>query len=309
MQFQQSNLPSVSLPWARQVEQGVNAALDAIGRGLNQSNNTNDAQSANLALMGQKLGNLQSLVNNLNMSASNITPGTFGAGVVVPASNIVGNIGNTLVGNASSNGTGVFNGGLYSTDAYSFNMSGTRVAGWHQIDGHIGTASSSRRFKTNIVDSLLSSPERAEALLKIMAVHYNYIAEVAKRDAPDSPDYVGPDFHVHTEVGMIAEDLHEAGFWEFVIYEHEPIYATMPVLDEAGNPELDADGNTVTQQVVTGDKLKLNEDGDAIPNSIHYEIFSVGVLAVTQYLNHKLITQQAAIDSMDDRISKLEGNS
>lgn len=306
MIFQQSNLPSVALPWAKQVESAISALLDSVGVGFNQQNNALSGQAANLSLMGQKLGNLQTIVNNLSISASQVTSGTFGAGVILPGGQISGTIPNTvtgtLTGSASTGSTGRFDGGLYSTDAYSFNMTGTRVAGWHQIDGHIGTASSSRRFKTNIVSSLLSDPDRAEKLLQIMTVHYNYIAEVEKRDNKDSVDYVGPEFHVHTEVGMIAEDLHEAGFWEFVIYEHEPVYTKTGVVDGDGNPILDDNGQQITQNVISGDQLKRDESGEPIPAGIHYEIFSVAVLAVTQYLNKKYA-------ALEDRVAALEGNS
>ncbi|TFD51949.1 tail fiber domain-containing protein [Cryobacterium sp. Hh11] len=159
---------------------------------------------------------------------------------------------------AVSGTTGTFNTGLYSTDAYSFNITGTRVSGWHQSDGHIGTASSSERYKTNIAPANIDPL----AVLSIGVKHYNYIAEVAKRDDSLSPDYVGPDYKVHVEVGAIAEELHAAGLWEFVVYERTP------------------DGN-----------LLRDSSGGPIPEGIHYQMFSVAVLSAAQYLN-KLVAQQ-----------------
>ena len=171
--------------------------------------------------------------------------------------------GSAVTGNVSATGTvsgttGTFNTGLYSTDAYSFNITGTRVSGWHQSDGHIGTASSSERYKTNIVPANIDPL----AVLSIGVKHYNYIAEVAKRDDALSPDYVGPSHKVHVEVGAIAEELHAAGLWEFVVYERAP------------------DGN-----------LLRDASGGPIPEGIHYQMFSIAVLSAAQYLN-KLATQQ-----------------
>jgi hypothetical protein len=100
------------------------------------------------------------------------------------------------------------------------------------------------------------------AVLSIGVKHYNYIAEVAKRDDALSPNYVGPDHKVHVEVGAIAEELHAAGLWEFVVYERA------------------LDGN-----------LLRDASGCPIPEGIHYQMFSVAVLAAAQYLN-KLATQQ-----------------
>jgi hypothetical protein len=160
---------------------------------------------------------------------------------------------------AVNGNTGRFDGGLFSVAAYSTIISGTRVANWTQNDGTIGTSPSSARFKTNIVDAGLV--ERAQAILSISLKHYNYLSEIA-RQADD------PDYHVHLEVGMIAEDLHAAGLWEFVIYER----------DENGAPLLD-------------------ENGEPLPFGIHYELFGMAVLACAQYMN-------ARINDIEDRLSK-----
>lgn len=186
--------------------------------------------------------------------------------------------------------TGRFDAGLYSTDAYSFNYTGTRVTGWHGIDGHIATASSSERFKTNIRNADLIA--KAEAILACEIDYYNYKAEIAKRDDPSSPEYVGPDYQVHDEIGMIAERLHEAGLWEFVVYERDVVWKEQVVSD--------ADGAESMIQVYAGDTLRLSDHGEPIPYSIHYEIFSLGVLAAVQYLyglwktDHAQLVQNSA---------------
>lgn len=220
------------------------------------------------------------------ITAGSVSAGSFGpilttninaTGTVVVAGSISGNAitGTSLsTGGAISGNTLRADGGLYSTDAYSFNITGTRVTGWHQIDGHIATASSSERFKTNIVDADLIA--KAEAILACQIDYYNYKAEIAKRDDPKSPEYIGPDYQVHTELGMIAERLHEAGLWEFVVYERDIVMKAQTVVDEEGIES--------TVEVYAGDTLRLDADGEPIPYSIHYEIFSLAVLTATQYL-------------------------
>lgn len=206
-----------------------------------------------------------------------------------------------------SGGTGHFNGGLYSTDAYSFNITGTRVTGWHGIDGRIATASSSERFKTNIVDAKLI--EKAEAILGIEFDYYNYKAELAKRDDPSSPDYVGPEYRVHQELGAIAERLHEAGLWEFVVYERDTItetrYRPVEVIVVDGNGE---EQTVVEQQpyvVYLGDTLRLNEDGEPIPFGIHYDLLGIAAIAAAQYLHRLYKAQQAQIDTNTAAIAEL----
>jgi len=225
-------------------------------------------------------GGLTATAGNISAPVGNVSAGgNVTAGAAISAAGLISGGGLSSGGAITapgqiSGGSGVFNGGLYSTDAYSFNITGTRVAGWHQIDGHIGTASSSERFKTHIVDADLVA--KAEAILDCQLVYYNYRAEIAKRDDPEAPGYIGPDYKVHRELGMIAERLHEAGLWEFVVYERDVTTKDQVTVDDEGN-------ETVTQ-VYAGDTLRLNADGEPIPYSIHYENFSLGVLAATQYL-------------------------
>jgi hypothetical protein len=155
---------------------------------------------------------------------------------------------------------------LYSANAAGYNITGTRSGGWWETaTGRAGTAVSSRRFKTGIVDSGIDPL----AVLAIGVKHYQYLAEIAKRDDPNSPDYVGPTHQVHLEVGAIAEDLHAAGLWEFVQYER----------DESG-------------------VAKLDESGDVVPRGIHYEMFSLAVLVASQHV----WTEHLKVRSDTDRI-------
>lgn len=184
---------------------------------------------------------------------------------------------------------------IYATNAPTFNITGGRVtAWWETATGRGGFTASSRRFKTEIgpadIDPL--------AVLKIGAKHYRYIDELRKRDDPTFEDYVGPEYRVALEVGMIAEDLHDAGLWQFVIYERN--YTPMDVL-----PDADPDAEPV---LIEG--LKLDSKGKPIPQSIHYELWSIAVHRATQYVwaEHQKLVELQKTDRADiDRILKALG--
>jgi len=248
-------------------------------------NVTNNTQAATIRSLQQLIGDLQAQVAAA-IAQNSYTAATIDAKIASP--------GNIAPGAVTASGVLRANAGIYSTDAYSFNLTGTRVTGWHGIDGHIATASSSIRFKTNVVDSDLVS--KAEAILEIQTHYYNYKAEIAKRDDPTSDGYVGPDYQVHLELGMIAEELHAAGLWEFVVYERDPIYRTDTITD--------GDGTQSEVQTIVGDSLRLNESGQPIPYSIHYELFAMGVLAAAQYLFGLYKAQQTQIDALADRLDR-----
>lgn len=154
-------------------------------------------------------------------------------------------------------------GGEVYAQSVDTNITATRVAVWARTaDGFIGTASSSRSLKTNIQPAQLD-PAR---VLQVQPVHYEWRSEAAKRDDPTSPAYVGPEYHVPTEVGMIAEDVHAAGLWEFVVYERNP------------------DGT-----------LRLDDNGEGIPQGIHYTNWGVALQAVVR-------EQQRQIDELRTRL-------
>ncbi|MEK6310280.1 MAG: tail fiber domain-containing protein [Curtobacterium sp.] len=174
-------------------------------------------------------------------------------------------------------------------------MSGTRVAGWWEsATGRAGTASSSRRFKQDIEPANMD----VNAILAIEVVHYHYIAEIRKRDDPTFEDYVGPEYKVATEVGVIAEQLHDLGLWQFVVYQREnytetrtrPVTLTQPVLNaDTNEPVLDDFGEPLMESyegeeeyTLYLDRLKLNDAGQPIPDGVHYELLALATIPVLQ---------------------------
>jgi hypothetical protein len=105
--------------------------------------------------------------------------------------------------NVAGSGTVVFGGLLDSNDTYANDITTTRRAMWISSAGVMGYASSSRTKKQDIIAADLDTL----AILSIEPKHFRYIKAVEEfgEEAP-------------VEIGMIAEDLHDAGLTDFVDY-------------------------------------------------------------------------------------------
>ncbi|MCU1617800.1 MAG: uncharacterized protein JWO98_5340 [Frankiales bacterium] len=211
----------------------------------------------------QTVAKLQSLVSDIQAELDDyIATGTYNKSQLdtkfaakldttgsLPAGQVTGTLGNDI-NNGTTNSSTVVGGVVKTTSGPSTNITATRVASWLQSsDGTIGTASSSRRYKTTPTPAEIAP----SAVLAAMTVYqFSYLAEVAKRDDPASENYVGPDYHVAVNVGVMAEDLHAAGLWQFVVYARQE----------------------------GGDELKLDDAGQPIPDGVHYELLALACLAV-----------------------------
>jgi len=137
----------------------------------------------------------------------------------------------------------------------------TRRAAWLGNDGRIllGHTASSERFKTNFQDTGIDPLK----VLEIDVVLYQNKQRLAMAEKDES-------IHVGLDIGMIAERLHEAGLWQFVIYERDE-----------------------------NDELVLDKNGDAIPYGIHYELWAMAVHQAAQFI-------WAEQQKLSDRLSVLE---
>ena len=170
--------------------------------------------------------------------------GTFGTDVTAAAGSVTGL--NVL-------GTSIF---AANAGNIAGNISATRTTTWaRNSDGYIGNTLSSIRFKTDVVGTDIDPL----AVLAMSVKHYRYIAELRTRDDKTYEGYVGPGYHVALEVGMIAEEMHAAGLWQFVVYERH----------------FDEDG---------AEHLTLDANGQVIPQSIHYTLWGMAVLIATQHV-------------------------
>lgn len=111
-------------------------------------------------------------------------------------------------------------GALYVPNAYNFDITYTRRTAWWGNDGRAGYASSSRRKKTAIRPA---DESQLLALLDVEPKAFRYRAEILRRTALRIN--AGEDYVPAVELGLIAEELEEAGLGFFVYH------------DEAGTPE------------------------------------------------------------------------
>ena len=147
------------------------------------------------------------------------------------------------------------------------NITAARVSLWGRTaDGYIATAASSERFKTNIrpVD------RDPRSLMGIVVSYFEYIDEVRKRDDPSFDEYVGPDYHVGINVGVIAERLHELGLWEYVIYER--------------------DGS---------DNLKLTDEGEPVPYGVHDILLAYAIIPFVQMQDRRMDALASRLEAID----------
>ncbi|WP_162722465.1 hypothetical protein [Microbacterium sp. PM5] len=109
-------------------------------------------------------------------------------------------------------------GQLRAPDAVTNVITSPRYSMWIETGtGRLGNTSSSRRYKQDITDAEIDLDE----FLSVVPFVFHYIAEVRKRDDPDFEEYVGPDYVVADEYGLMAEDLHSAGMTPWVYYDAE----------------------------------------------------------------------------------------
>lgn len=117
---------------------------------------------------------------------------------------------------AALGGNVTIGGEFRSPNAYNFDITYTRRTAWLGNDGRLGYASSSATKKRSIRPA---DEERLRALLGIVPKTFLYRTEIMRRvnlRATYGEDYMPP-----REVGLIAEELHDAGLHEFVIYDED----------------------------------------------------------------------------------------
>lgn len=219
--------------------------------------------------VAQALKKLQELVAGLITQVNGIFSGYVSAGTNVTAGGNITAASGVVTGNV-----------VRTTTGPTTNITTARVTSWLQnSDGTVGTATSSERFKTHI-RSMRHDPDfDGLAVLSLSIDYWSYKAEVAKRDDPDSPDYIGPGYRVATNFGPIAERAHELGLWMIVVYEREE------------------DGAT----------LRRDENGQPIPFALHDALFGYLLAVAVQILNEKRLAQESRIDTLSARLSALDG--
>lgn len=117
-------------------------------------------------------------------------------------------------GNVTASGTVTGAAGINSVGAFNLDVStlpGTRRGAWWHQSGAAGYAPSTKTRKQRIRKAELS----AEQFMVVAPKVFQYKAQADIRDNPENPHY-DPSYVVPDEIGLIAEDLVEAGLGAFV---------------------------------------------------------------------------------------------
>jgi hypothetical protein len=271
--FTPNNLPRDSAQWGREVESRIQDLESAAQRGSLDDTVVNKGQDSSINLVTRSLATVDlriaTALSTATFDASRITTGQFSsaryAGNSIPAGALSGTVSNDV----SSNNVVANN--VQGTNLYDLNVAtnitAARVAVWGQTsNGFIATASSSEKLKTNIEPANWPI-EKLEAVAEMVSVYYQWIAAVEAHK-------LDPSVQVHTEIGYIAERMHEAGLWEFVVYER----------NQDDSLAFDADHFEATKERVP------------IPLAIHYQNWAIAVHAVVQYLWRARKGDRADID-------------
>jgi hypothetical protein len=281
----QARFSPEEMPWARSIESAVSALQMSAFRSDQSHTNSNNAQAATLSSLAAQIVAVQGLEAGLQTQINNLIGATINTvtlnatGAVntgsVTASGNVSVTGNVTTGSGSMSAANVTGVNVFA-QSLSTNITAGRVALWGRTsDGYIATASSSERLKTNITP--VDPDAIPDAMLGVVVSYFQYKAEVSMRDDPTDPNYVGPDYHVGTNIGAIAERLHELGLWQFVVYERDE------------------------------DDSLLLVDGEPVPSGIHDILIGWGVLMLAQRQERENTARDARMDKLAARLSVLDG--
>jgi hypothetical protein len=263
--FKPSNLSRESTPWGREVEGRIQDLERAAARSDGNNLNANKSQNSSIDLVTKNISNItasvQAAISAITINPSQINPGTIPGGVLLNGSQVTTG---TIPADVSASNVTAFN--LFDQNV-SFNITAGRVAVWGRTsDGLLATATSSERFKTDIEPTNWPL-EKLEAVVNMASVYYHWISaiEQAKTD---------PNVQVHLEIGYIAERMHEAGLWEFVVYER-------------GDDD---------RLLYNAETFEATGKREPIPYAIHYSNWAIAVHAVVQHLWRARTVDRADID-------------
>jgi hypothetical protein len=203
---------------------------------------------------------------NLGIVAANIPTSTPGSSVQADLNYVGGLAGSASSAAASANanannrllqsvGDQIYLGQL-APAVYARNLFGTRRGAWVQDDGTLGYASSKRAYKQDF-----EVPEwTVEQMIAIPILHYRRRKAVAAERRGEG--------RAATEIGTIADAMHDLGLWEFVIY----------------------DGR--------GD--------DAVPVGVHYELLSLAALWLAQETARRMLAAEDRLAALEARLAPAE---
>lgn len=188
-------------------------------------------------------------------------------------------------GGLSNGGTSLRWANVFSTDTYWFPHTGTAASTGtvckRSTDSYLMVASSNRHHKTNFKKHPLARAHQILDLLHDRVQTFQFKSDIER----------GFNFYELTEVGMIAEDLHEAGLTELVQYEIP--WEIVMHSDDENNPN---PGYAVTR--ATGEPAK--------PTGIHYDRFGPVLLPIVKENRDTIRLHDARLADLERRLGAAE---
>lgn len=192
----------------------------------------------------QTVAKLTILVNDIQAALDAYNASRYdNAAIDAKDAAVAASIGPAISGVLAGNVT--IGGQFRAPDAVGFNITGTRRTAWlEDATGRLGYASSSERMKRSVRPA---DEDRLARLLDIVPKSFLYRPEILRR--VNLRATYGVDYMPAREIGLIAEELDDAGLYEFVIYDENGVpegieYGMLVVallsIDRAQRVEIDA---------------------------------------------------------------------
>jgi hypothetical protein len=251
---------------------GLNSA-GSIVAGTTIAAGTNITAGGTIAATGALSGAAIS-GTSLNVGGGTATVGQINASGGITAS------GPVVAGGAVSGTTGTFNSGLYSTNARNFVVVSNYAASWIDVNGHFGISPSTERFKKDIVPWVEADPENVFGVTPVkyhLRIPDRYMPVVDEANVPVIDPLTG-----------IQEQRLIEGY------------------EEAATDKLRT-GFIAERLVELGFEENVVFDEQGLPVSINYAEWVVPLQMGIRHLRTLVKTQQAQIDALSLRVSKLGG--
>jgi len=188
---------------AAQLDQWINYALDELAR--RTSTIFGISATASAAAVRSGLGLAQDAIGGLVFTSPGLNRIVYAAAGVTTGTELA----RQAVVDTKATQSDLLNvyDGLLSPNVYNRNITWARRAVVVGDNGALGYVASKRALKQDF-----SAPEwTPEQMLQFPVLHYRYRAAVARERRGEGT--------AATEIGTIADDLHDLGLTEFVIYE------------------------------------------------------------------------------------------
>jgi hypothetical protein len=246
-----ANLPPEAQPWGREVTRRTTDLETSVSRGLKDVTNTQNALQSNVELLANKIANgfldvytkaqTDALLAAITIAANQITSGTITRDISNTSTF------STNLGSTNATITNITTDLITSLATRNRTLTTGYAGMWIDSSGVMGIVPSTRNMKKNIHDWDID----VDALLSISPKTFLYKTE---------------DDNARIHIGLIVEDLLEAGLDEIIIY-------------------------------------KEDDDGNVIPQGIEYSLLAVPLLSALRNQNQRIKSLEERLTKLEDKVN------